>query len=211
MERYLTKYFTGQTEITSLSGIISGALNVLSRSGLRLDKELTLGLKAMIQAEEIFSTLDPEAGGKLVDIAMSTITEFMGQQLNTDTIVEMVRTEVTRSARKLVGNLPSLTDATIKWIQQYQRGRLSVHIDTSDLDVQLKSTQAALNGVVNRLVGGLVLAGIIVGSAIASTVSATVFGIQVATLAMVFFVVGAIIGAYGAPRVNSRSSSESED
>lgn len=212
MERYLTKYFTGQTEITNLSGIISGALNVLTRSGLRLDKELTLGLKAMIQAEEIFSTLDPESSSKLVDIAMSTITEFMAQQINAETIMESVRMEVTRSARELVGNLPSLTDATMKWIQQYQRGRLSVHIDTSDLEGQLKSTESALNSVVNRLVVGFVLAGIIVGSAIASTVTATIFGVQVSTLALIFFVVGAAIGAYMVLReLGSRSGSDSED
>ena len=120
--------------------------------------------------------------------------------------------EVTRGARELVGNLPSITDATIKWIQQYQSGRISVHIDTSDLETQLRSTESALNIVVNRLVMGFVLAGLIVGSAIASTVDVPVFGMQLSTIGMIFFVVGAVIGAAMVLRdLSSRSSSESED
>ena len=143
---------------------------------------------------------------------MSTITEFLGQQLNVETIVDALKMEATRSARELVGNLPTLADATTKWIQQYQRGRLSVHIDTSDLEGQLRSTQKALDGVVNRLVVGFVLAGLIVGSAIASTVTATFFGMQVSTLALIFFVVGGIIGSYMVLReLSRRSSSNSED
>jgi ubiquinone biosynthesis protein len=211
MERYLSRFFTGQKEITSLSSIISGALGVLSHSGLRLDKELTLGLKAMIQAEEIYSTLDPESSGNLVDVAMATITEFIGQQLTPELIMETVRTEVTRSARELAGNIPSLADATTKWLQQYQKGRLSVHIDTSDIEGQLKSTQDALNGAVNRLVVGFVLAGIIIGSAIASTVQATFFGLEVSTLATIFFVVGGILGSAMVIRDFGKRSSDSED
>jgi ubiquinone biosynthesis protein len=212
MERYLSKFFTGQSEGSSLSGIISGALNVLTHSGLRLDKELTLGLKTMIQAEEIYSTLDPGSGGNLVDVAMDTITEFMTQQLNAETIMNSVRMEVTRSARELAGNLPSLTEATVKWLQQYQKGRLSVHIDTSDLDTQLKSTADALNSAVNRLVMGFVLAGLIVGSAIAATVNLTIFGVELSTLALIFFVVGAFIGAYMVLRDLGKSSgSDGED
>jgi ubiquinone biosynthesis protein len=211
MERYLSKYFTGQTEISNLSGVISGSLNVLTRNGLRLDKQLTLGLKAMIQSEEVFSTLDPEASGQLVDIALETITEFMGQQLNTDTIIEMLRVEVTRGARELVTNLPSLADATMQWIQQYQRGRITVHIDTSDIESQLKTTGSAIDTAVSHLVVGFVLAGLIVGSAIAATVNLTIFGVQLSTLALIFFVVGAIIGAYMVLRdLGKRPSSDDE-
>jgi ubiquinone biosynthesis protein len=211
MERYLERFFTGQDVMSSLSGVISGALNILSQSGLRLDKELTLALKAMIQAEEIFSTLDPNASGQVVDISMDTISEYMRQQLNAEAITETVRTELTRSARELVGQLPSLGEATTKWIQQYQKGRLSVHIDTSDIDEQLKATGSAINSAVSRLVVGLVLAGIIVGSAIAATVRITFLGIELSTLALIFFVVGAMIGGYMVLRDLARSGRSSED
>jgi ubiquinone biosynthesis protein len=211
MERYLERFFTGQDVMSSLSGVISGALNVLTRCGLRLDKELTLALKAMIQAEEIFSTLDPQAGGQVVELAMDTISEYMGQQLNVENITSTVRTELTRSARELVSTLPSLGEATTKWIQQYQKGRLSVHIDTSDLDQQLHSTQVALNNAVNRLVLGLVLAGLLVGSAIASTVNLTIFGLELSNMALIFFVVGALIAAYLILRDLTRSGKSSDD
>jgi predicted unusual protein kinase regulating ubiquinone biosynthesis (AarF/ABC1/UbiB family) len=211
MERYLSRFFNGQTAITSLSTVISGSLNVLTRNGLRLDKQLTLALKAMIQSEEVFSTLDPESSGQLVDIAMETITEFMTQALNPDAIMQTVRTEVTRTAREAVANLPELLDATAKWVTQYRSGRITVHIDTSDLEGQLKSTGSALDTAVNHLVVGFVLAGLIVGSAIASTVNLTIFGVQLSTLALIFFVVGAFIGGYLVLRDLSRRSSSDDE
>jgi len=211
MERYLSKFFNGQSEITSLSVVISGSLNVLTRNGLRLDKQLTLALKAMIQSEEVFSTLDPASSGQLVDIAMETITDFMGQALTPEAIMETVRLEVTRSARELVTNLPSIVDATAKWITQYQSGQLTVHIDTSDLEGQLKTTGNALDTAVNHLVVGFVLAGLIVGSAIASTVNLTIFGVQLSTFALIFFVVGAIIGGYIVLRDLGRRSGSEDD
>jgi hypothetical protein len=56
-----------------------------------------------------------------------------------------------------------------------------------------------------------VLAGIIVGSAIAATVRITFLGIELSTLALIFFVVGAMIGGYMVLRDLARSGRSSED
>ena len=170
MERYLAKLFAGQNECHPPIG----------HHRRRAERAHAVGPATRQRAYPRAEGHDPGGGDILYplsgvgrqpgDIAMATITEFMRQQLNAEPIMDALRMEATRSARELVGNLPSLADATTKWIQQYQRGRLSVHIDTSDIEGQLKSTQKALDGVVNRLVVGFVLAGLLVGSAIASTV-----------------------------------------
>jgi hypothetical protein len=56
-------------------------------------------------------------------------------------------------------------------LDQYQRGRFELHLDTSDLTESLEKTQ----GVARQATIGLMLVGMIIGSAIAATV-ATISG-----------------------------------
>jgi hypothetical protein len=59
--------------------------------------------------------------------------------------------------------LPTLQEATLKWLNQYERGRFEVYMDTSDLTEELgRARRVAVLGIV-----GLLLAGMIIGSAIA--------------------------------------------
>jgi hypothetical protein len=62
---------------------------------------------------------------------------------------------------------PSLREATLNWLEQYNRGRFELHLDTSDLNKALESTQRNMN----QIILGLMLIGMIVGSAIASSFS----------------------------------------
>jgi ubiquinone biosynthesis protein len=197
MERFIQRAFADGKEHVKLSGLISGAIATLTRAGLRLDKELTLALKAMIQAEEIFATLDPASAGELVRLAGDTVTGYLREHMNTDTIINTVRTEVMRAARELVGHVPSLSDALIKWVEQYEQGQMVVHLDTGDLQKRITSTERTIKRSLDRLLIGLVLAGLIVGSAIASTVQLkqTVYNISLASLAFDVFVISAVIGA----------------
>ena len=63
--------------------------------------------------------------------------------------------------------LPSLPDATIKWIEQYQRGRFSVEIDTGDLAQRLEELSNSITNGLRNLSIGLILAGMPISSAIA--------------------------------------------
>jgi ubiquinone biosynthesis protein len=195
MERYVSRFFADQDQVSSLSEVLSGSMAILTDSGLRLDKNLTLGLKAIIQAEEVVTTLNPNLDdeGGLVNMAFNTVTDYMSAQLNPDNIMNTVRLEVNRSARELVGRVPTLAEATTKWLEQYEKGRLSVHLDTSDLQGQLETTQRALGQAVNRLVVGLVLAGVLIGSAIATGIQQVVMGIPLSNIAFYLFVGGAFL------------------
>jgi ubiquinone biosynthesis protein len=197
MERFIQRTFSGHAGDVKLSAMISGAIAVLTHAGLRLDKELTVGLKAIMQAEEIFATLDPASAHELVNLAATTIAGYLQEQLNFDNVLSAVRTEVTRAARELLDQVPSLSDVILKWVAQYEKGQVVIHLDTGDLQSQIKSTRTTIRQSLDRLVIGLLLAGLIVGSAIASTVQlkTTVFDVQVSSLALDVFVVSALIGA----------------
>jgi hypothetical protein len=59
--------------------------------------------------------------------------------------------------------LPSLESATLKWLDNYERGRLDVHVDTSDLSQQL----GVFSSVVRQLTVGMIMVGLVIGTAIA--------------------------------------------
>jgi ubiquinone biosynthesis protein len=197
MERFIQRAFSDDKEHIRLSGLISGAIATLTRAGLRLDQDLTLALKALIQGEEIFATLDPASSGELVRLAGDTVAGYLREQVNLDTVMRTVRTELTRAARELVGHVPSLSEALIKWVEQYEKGQLIVHLDTGDLPNRIASAETTIRRSGDRLMLGLMLAGLIVGSAIASSaqLKATVFNVSLSTLAFDMFVVSAIVGA----------------
>lgn len=65
--------------------------------------------------------------------------------------------------RELSKRLPSLSEATLGWLDQYQKGRFELHLDTSALAKEVDK----LNALGRQVVIGIILVGTIVGSAIA--------------------------------------------
>ncbi|MBK8050273.1 MAG: AarF/ABC1/UbiB kinase family protein [Anaerolineales bacterium] len=59
VERLLKRYTAYADVGVSISGAMKAMFDALNRAGLRMDADLTLALKALIQAEEITCTLDP--------------------------------------------------------------------------------------------------------------------------------------------------------
>ena len=103
--------------------------------------------------------------------------------------------QVSRSAREVVYRIPTLVEATTKWLDQYEKGRFTVHVDTSDLSPRVDQLDKALSKSFERLILGLVLTGWLVGAAIASTGDITVGNIQLADLAYYMFLAGAVVAA----------------
>lgn len=168
--------------------------DVLRRTGLRLDPNFTLAFKTLMQADEIIRRLDPEIA--LSTAAVESSLGLARDQISTEALAKTVRVQISRSSREVIYRIPSLVDATTKWLDQYEKGKLSVHIDTSDLSEQVTKLDQALSKSLNQLVIGLVLAGWIVGSAIASTIETELLGFRLSDLAFYMFVTGALVGAY---------------
>lgn len=192
MERFVDRYL--KLEDVDLALVFSALQDTLRRAGLRLDSEFTLVLKTLMQAEEIVHRLDPKI--IITETAYDSVLLLAREQVNAEELGKTVRLQVTRSAREVAYRLPSLVEATTKWLDQYEKGKLTVTVDTSDLGKQVEKLDIALSKTMSRLTIALVLVGWIVGSAIASTISLEVQGFNISELAYYMFIAGAVVGAY---------------
>jgi hypothetical protein len=122
----------------------------------------------------------------------------------------MAAKQVTRSAREVMYRFPSLIEATTAWLDQYEKGRFSVHIDTSDLSPQVDKIDRSLARNLNRLLLALVLTGWLVGAAIASTANVALFGFPLSNLAFYMFLLGAVVGAVVALQTIQRLNKEDD-
>ena len=190
MERF-GKRFLGTS--TSMNAAFDALQDIMRRYSLRLDRNFVLAFKTIMQADQIIYTLDPEMVFSKVAVDSSAV--LLRDQFNVETVSDMVVQQLSRSAREVVYRAPSLVEATTKWLDQYEKGRISVHVDTSDLTPQVKKLDRALTKSMDRLIIGLVMVGWLVGAAIASTVDVQVFGFPLSDLAFYMFLVGAITGA----------------
>ena len=147
---------------------VSLALDLLRAHGLRLDPNLTMAIKALMQAEAFITLLYPEGG--FVRDGAQMVREMAVQEVTADKVVEVVKDQAMATAREALKRLPSLQEATLSWLDQYQKGRFEVYVDTSALD---KSVDR-LSQLGRQVVVALMLVGMIVGSAIATSVLAFV-------------------------------------
>ena len=145
---------------------VSLGLDLLRAHGLRLDPNLTMAVKALMQAEAFTTLLYPEGG--IVSDGAAMIQEMAVQQVTADRVVEVVKDQVMMTAREALKRLPSLQEATLGWLDQYQKGRFEVYVDTSALDKSVDK----LGRLGREIVIALMLVGMIIGSAIATSVIA---------------------------------------
>jgi ubiquinone biosynthesis protein len=188
MERFADRFL--KVEDADLSLVISSLQDTIRRHGMRVDSDFALVVKTLMQAESIVHTLEPSMS--ITDEAAKSVVVLARSQYGVEQLSDIVRTQVTRSAREVMYRLPTLVEATTKWLDQYEKGRFEVHLDTSDLSKEVDKLSSGFNKAINRLVMGLVLTGWIVGSAIASTFQGEVAGFDLAGLAYYMFIAGAV-------------------
>jgi len=141
-------------------------LDLLRAHGLRLDPNLTMAVKALMQAEAFVTLLYPEGG--IVQDGAEMVREMALEAVTADKVVEVVKDQVMMTARELLKRVPSLQDATMGWLDQYQKGRFEIHVDTSALDKSVDK----LSRLGRQVVIAMMLVGMIIGSAIATSVIA---------------------------------------
>jgi hypothetical protein len=122
-----------------------------------------------MQAEALARVISPGQG--VINLANQIIQELVMEQITAENITKVATKQGSQILREVVQRMPTLQEATLKWLDQYQRGRFELHLDTSDLTESLEKTQ----GVARQATIGLMLVGMIIGSAIAATV-ATISG-----------------------------------
>ena len=129
------------------------AMGLLRDHGLRLDPQLTMAVKAMMQAEAVATLLYPE-GGIMAD-GVDMVKELAVEEVTADRVVEEATKQATMAAREVFKRLPSIQEATVGWLDQYQKGRFEVTIDTSELAEEVDK----LSGIGRQVVIGIILGG----------------------------------------------------
>jgi ubiquinone biosynthesis protein len=188
LERLMKRYQLLAEETANLSGVLGEAMR---RAGLRLHSDLTLALKALIQAEEIVHTLDPSLD--LAVVAFAEVKDLVRKEIDVDKVKKLVRQQVVRTGKELVRHIPSLSDAAVKWVEQYERGQLSLHIDTSELGQEVDKLDSTLSRNISRALVGLLLAGVLIASAIVTTIPDEIAGVRLSSIAFFMFVGSALI------------------
>jgi ubiquinone biosynthesis protein len=161
-ERTLGPYMYSEQAI-DFAQSLTMSMDVLRRNGLRLDRNLTLATKAMMQVMAISGLLFPE--GHLLEESVKLIKELAMEQVTAENVQKVVEKTATTLLRELAGNLPSLEEATLSWFKQYQKGRFEVYVDTSGVAKEVNK----INQLGLQVVVGLILVGLIIGSSIATT------------------------------------------
>ncbi len=190
VDRLLTRYTTFADSTMSISTAMKALLDAMYTAGLRMDPQLTLALKAMIQAEETVRTLDPSL--PLVDTAFNATKELLVETFDPDKVIGALRTQMLRGAKEAIRNIPSLEEIFTSWLAQLRKGRLTVFVDTSEVSKQIQELDDTLTLNVRRLSLVLLVVGLLVGASIASNTPADLVP-NMAELAYLIFISAATL------------------
>jgi ubiquinone biosynthesis protein len=191
VERMMKRYMMFDDDKMNLSAPMNDLMEAMRRAGLRLDPSLTLALKALFQAEQIVSELDPSL--PLINVAFGQLKGLMRDQLSMEYVAGTARKQAIRAAKEVVRRLPSLANATSKWLDQYESGKLGVYLDTSDLNNQVDRIDRTITQSVTLLALTMLLVGLLIGSAIVTNLDNEVVGIRLSDIAFFLFLGGAVV------------------
>ncbi len=146
---------------TSMGEALTGFMGAVFNNGLRLDSSLTLAIKAVIQAEETASALS--ANVDLGEAAMEEAKAAMLESLEPDRVAKQLQTTAVRVGKELARRAPSLEDAAFKWIDLFNKGKITVEVDTTQLSQSIEK----VSSLGREATVGLIVVGQLIGTAIA--------------------------------------------
>ena len=205
IERIISRYLIYADTGASLSEVMSAVTKALSDNGYRMNPNMTLALKVIVQVEEVMRTLNPEES--MIIGAIEEMQVVLRQEITLEKIGELAKKEANNFLHEAVKRLPELQGATLKWLDNYQKGRFEVKIDTSDLGQNVDR----LNLSTERLMAGMILAGMLIGGAIAMVaVPQTEIGIYIRLATFAIFAIAAGLGLWLVLRILWRGFREEQ-
>jgi predicted unusual protein kinase regulating ubiquinone biosynthesis (AarF/ABC1/UbiB family) len=162
-ERRMSRYLGSGT--TDIKPVLNAGFSVLRDNGYRLDPQLTLALKSMMQASAFFTPLAP-TDRTFTAAALEAATELGQEALAGDMVTDMAKREGSRLLSEGIQAAPEYLKGLLSWQNQLKKGKLTVYLDTTSLNQQTHE----LRGIVSMVVVAVLVAGALVGSAIASQV-----------------------------------------
>jgi ubiquinone biosynthesis protein len=149
---------------TSVGGALTAFMSAVFNNGLRLDSSLTLAIKAVIQAEETARVLSPSVD--VADAAVAEAKAALFESLEPERLTKQVQSTGVRLSKELARRAPSLEAAAFKWLDAVNRGKLTVELDTSELNKSIERVE----GMGKQATGGIIVVGQLIGTAIAMTI-----------------------------------------
>lgn len=178
-------------DLVDLAGFVNELLDSLYGYGLKMDSNISLAIKATLQATEAAFTLDPKID--LLTLLIGSGKELLQAQITPERVSAAVQREATAFGREMIRRLPAVKQGAYKWIDNLSSGNVQLKLDTSDLSKQVLE----LDKVVSRVAVGLVLCGLLVATAIVA------IGIVLVTLGAAFFTHQTAINASAANGVDA--------
>ena len=161
-EKRMARY--GKGSGADFADVFNAGMAVLRDSGLRLDPDLTLAVKAMMQASAFFTPLAPS--GQTFSAAALALALEQAQAPSTEAMVkEMATKEAKQMAMRAAHAAPDYVKSLVGWNDQFKKGKFTVVVDTTQLDGQMDQ----IRSITSMLVIALLVCGGIIGTAIAAT------------------------------------------
>jgi ubiquinone biosynthesis protein len=145
---------------TSLGDALGAFLGAVFNNGLRLDSQLTLAMKAVIQAEETARALSFD-----IDLGEAAVTEARAALLESFTpekIQQQLQGSVVRIGKELARRVPSFEGAALSWLDQFNKGKFVVEVDTKGLERSISS----VSDIGRQATVGVIVVGQLIGTAI---------------------------------------------
>jgi ubiquinone biosynthesis protein len=146
--------------VGSLGEALGGFLGAVFDAGLRLDTQLTMAIKAVIQAEETARALswDIDIGAAAAEEAQAALIAA----LDYDELRKQAKSSALRIGKEVARRVPSVEDAAFKWFDMFNKGRITVEVDTADLGKRI----GQMADIGRQATVGLIVAGQLIGTAI---------------------------------------------
>jgi ubiquinone biosynthesis protein len=149
---------------TSLGAALGAFLGAVFDNGLRINSELTLAMKAVIQAEETARALSFD-----IDLGDAAVTEARAALLESFTpekIQKQLEGSAVRIGKELARRVPSFEGAALSWLDQFNKGKFVVEVDTKGLERSI----ASVSDIGRQATVGIIVVGQLIGTAIVMAV-----------------------------------------
>ena len=160
----LARQYLVYGKATSLGDALGAFLSAVFNNGVQLDSQLTLAIKAVIQAEETARALSFD-----IDLGEAAVTEARAAFMDSftpDKIQKQLQGTAIRIGKELARKVPSLEGAALSWIDQFNKGKFVVEVDTSGLEKSIGSVSA----IGRQATVGIIVVGQLIGTAIVMAV-----------------------------------------
>ena len=136
-------------------------LGAVFDNGLRLDSQLTLAIKAVIQAEETARALsfDIDLGEAAVDRSPGRAPRRRSRPNGSR---KQVQGTALRIGKELARRVPSMEGAALQWLDMFNSGKITVEVDTKGLERSI----ASVSDIGRQATVGVIVVGQLVGTAI---------------------------------------------